>query len=387
VSDNASPSMHASSADKADRHDKPESSQILGSLGERTILSEILAPRLAASKAGLGNIGDDCAAIATPPQGNVLLVTMDPCPSPIIFELGDRDYWHYGYMTILINMSDIAAMGAMPIGITVSTVMPNSMLVSDYQRYLDGLVEASDEWGCPVIGGNIKDGSEFTSTGTALGSAPASQVLRRTGAREGDKVCVVGRMGLFWAAVLQRLSPVELNVTSASDADLSRALHRPVPRLREGQVLARSGLVTSCMDASDGVGACLSELAAKNAVDIIIDSTSLIPDPAVDEIADQMRLDPRKLMLAWGNWELVFSVRPQSVDRLLELARVHGFPISVIGEMHKGNGQVWLAGERDRGKLNNFASERFTGTSYFTHGLKTYMRWLIETPLTVENST
>ncbi len=87
-------------------------------------------------------------------------------------------------------------------------------------------------------------------------------------------------------------------------------------------------------------------------------------------------------MLAWGNWELVFSVAPTSLERLQGLALIHELPLSVIGEMRNGDGTVWLSSARGVSRLTNFASERFTGTSYFTHGLKSYMQWLMEVPIT-----
>jgi len=358
--------------------------ELLGTLGERSILTNILIPRLAGSNAGSQAIGDDCAELLSPDPGYAFLATTDPCPTPVVFDLEDRDYWHYGRMTILINVSDLAAMGAVPQGILISTVMPNEMRVADYQRYLDGLIEAAAEWGCPIVGGNIKDGPEFTSTGTAFGTAPVTNIMRRTGARVGDVVCVAGRMGLFWAAVLQRLSHRDLRISPQSSADLKEALYRPIARLKEGLILADSGLVTACMDSSDGVGACLVELADKNCVDVTLDVDGLIPEQSVREVADELAIDPRKLLLAWGNWELVFTVAPDNLDALVDLAVSHDLPIAQIGRLSEGEGHVWLTEGLRRRPVNNFASERFTSLSYFTHGLKSYMQWLIEAPLTSE---
>jgi thiamine-monophosphate kinase len=358
----------------------------LGSLGERAILEDIVIPRLSLSTWGVAGIGDDCAEIPVPPQDCTMLVTTDPCPRPLVFELADRDYWHYGNMTILINVSDLAAMGADPSGIVISTVMPNDMPVCDYIRYLDGLVEAADEWNCPIVGGNIKDGPEFTSTGTAFGTVEPGNIMRRTGAEPGDVVCVIGEMGLFWAAVLQQLTPAGIAVSAKSSAALRRALYRPVPRLLEGRLLAQSGVVTACMDASDGVGACLTELGARNSLDIVIDGDSLVPHTAVAEVAAQFGIDPRKLMLAWGNWELVCTVRPESAKLLRVLATEHGFPLSVIGTTCAGSGKVWAAVGGAQRQVANFASERFTRTSYFTHGLKSYMHWLIDASFVLEDS-
>lgn len=354
---------------------------ILSALGERRILTNVIIPRLALQKVGADAIGDDCAEFPTPPLGHSLLVTTDPCPLPIAFDLGDRDYWHYGWFTILINVSDLAAMGATPSGIVVSAVMPEDMQVADFRRYLDGLVDAADEWDCPILGGNIKDGPGFTSTATAFGAAPTQSIMRRTGAQAGDKVCVVGNMGLFWAAVLSQTSSAELAVSGSTRRTLEQALLRPVARLREGRILARSGLVTACMDASDGVGGCLSELAVKNGLDVVIDQDALVADEAVVEVASALFIDPRKLMLSWGNWELVLTVNPWAAETLLQLADEHRFPVSIIGTMKAGAGSVLLSTGNGLRQLTNFASERFTGTSYFTHGLRSYMQWLLDAPL------
>jgi thiamine-monophosphate kinase len=355
----------------------------LDELGERSILHNLIAPRLSTSKSGLHGIGDDCAELESPPAGHKLLVTTDPCPTPIVFEIADKDYWHYGRMTVLINVSDLAAMGARPNGIVVSTVMPSDMLVADYQRFLDGLVEAADEWACPVVGGNIKDGPGFTATGTAFGSAPATHIMRRTGARPGDIVCVAGRMGLFWAAVFRQLYPQwRRPLPTDQEHDLDQALRRPVARLREGQILAASGLVTCCMDASDGVAGCLNELAVRNGTDIVIHDDLLVPEPCVSAAAAQVGVDPRKLMLSWGNWELVFTVPQNRFDDLHDLAQANNLPIAAVGEMRQGPGSVLLTRNGELAPLVNLASERFSRTSYFTHGIGAYADWLMQSPLT-----
>jgi thiamine-monophosphate kinase len=286
-------------------------------------------------------------------------------------------------MTMLVNVSDIAAMGGKPIGILVSTVMPNDMTVGDYQRFMEGLAEAADEWQCPILGGNIKDGPEFTATGTAIGSVPADLILRRTGARPGDKICVVGRMGLFWAAVLQRLATKRIRVSESSAAQLEQALYRPIPRTRESQILAQARVVSSCTDASDGVGSSLAQLAEANGLDAIIDTDRLVPDEAAVEVAEQLKIQPIRLALAWGNWELVCTVPAAAVDAAVRLGEVHGFPLKVIGEMIEGSGCVRMSSSPEQ-TMTNFASERFSNTSYFTHGIQSYADWLLNAPLIKE---
>jgi thiamine-monophosphate kinase len=276
-------------------------------------------------------------------------------------------------------MSDLAAMGADPIGMVVSTVMTEDMSVADYTRFLDGLSDASEEWACPIIGGNIKDGPAFTANGSALGSVKEDLVMRRSGAASGDHVCVIGQMGLFWAAVIGRVSGIRLEPNEQRVLD--EALYKPIARIKEGTKLAKTRQVTACIDSSDGIAGCLRELATINKVDIIIDSALLSPHPAVTKIAEASRTDFRKLMLAWGGWELVCTVRKEQTDKISQLMEAMGTRFSVIGEVRSGSGSVKINEGNAIGQLANLGSERFSPTSTFTHGLDAYLDFLRSEPL------
>lgn len=351
----------------------------LRDLGERRIVKELIVPRFPSVREHIVDIGDDCAVIPAPPSDYVIVMTTDPCPTPVVCLVDTPDFYHYGRLTMLINISDLAAMGAKPVGLLVSSIMPENMKVIDYERFLDGLSDASNEWSCPIIGGNIKDGPSFAATGSALGMMQRDLVMRRSGSQVGDKVCVVGEMGLFWAAVLGRMYGISLNTVQQSKLDES--LYKPVAKIKEGATLAGTKQVTSCMDSSDGITGCLHEIALVNQVDIVIDAKLLQPHPAVREIAKAIQIDARKLMLSWGNWELVCTIRNEAVGKISQLMESLGTRFSIIGETRAGNGQVWLEDENQIGLIANLASERFSATSTFTHGLETYVNFLRAEPL------
>lgn len=354
--------------------------QKLYDLGEARIVKELIIPKFPSVEGHIVGIGDDCAVIPVPSSDYALAMTIDPCPTPVVCLIEPPDLYHYGWLTILINVSDLAAMGAKPMGIQISTVMPEDMAVTDYERFLDGLADASREWICPVIGGNIKDGPEFTATGSALGAVKVNCVMRRQGTKPGDRVCVIGEMGLFWAAVLTRLVP-DTHLDTSHQGFLDNALYRPVARILEGVALAESQLATACMDSSDGVIGCLRELASLNQVDIILNDTSLRPHSAVQQVSTLAGIDARKLMLSWGNWELVCTVSPENYEKAKVLIESLGTPFADIGEACKGTGKVLIEQESRLGLLANFASERFCATSFFTHGLNSYVDLLRNTPL------
>lgn len=357
----------------------PPETLTLRDLGEKRIVMELIAPRFPKVKGHIVDIGDDCAVIPSPPSDHVLVMTTDPCPIPVVCLVETHDFYHYGRLTVLINVSDLAAMGAKPIGLLVSSVMPEEMKVTDYEKFLDGIADASTEWSCPVVGGNIKDGSPFTSTGSALGTVKKDLVMRRSGARLGDKVCVVGEMGLFWAAVLVRLSKLSLDVVH--QGILNNALYKPTAKIKEGIALAGTKQVTACMDSSDGITSCLHEIALVNRVDFVIDTTSLQPHPAVCKVAELAGIDARKLMLSWGGWELVCTVNKEAVKEIDHLMESLGTTFSVIGEVREGTGQVWVKEKKQVGLIANLASERFSATSTFTHGLDSYLNLLRSEPL------
>jgi thiamin-phosphate kinase len=359
-------------------------SQKLVDLGEQNILGSIVFPSIARSVAGAAGLGDDCAIVEIPavPPGTSLLATIDPCPQPLAFELFDRDYWHFGWMTLVINLSDLASMGADPVGILISTVMPNDMSVDDYRRFWDGVIEASDEWKCRVLGGNIKDGPRFSAEGAAFGWCANQSIMRRTGSSEGDLVYVVGDMGSFWSAVLHDLRAPDLRLTEAEQKQSRRALYHPAPRIKEGRELASSGLVTGCMDASDGVLGALAELGRVNKLDVHL--TEFEPSSLVDKVASEFGVPPLKLMLSWGDWQLVATIREENRAEFEELTRAARTPVTLIGRMKPGSGCVLSHAEGPARQLANLSSERFTKTSYFTYGTaEAFVDWFIKVPLFV----
>ena len=359
-------------------------SRRLVDLGEQGILSSIVFSSIARSVAGAGALGDDCAIVEVPgaPAGTSLVATIDPCPQPLVFELLEADYWHFGWMTLVINLSDLASMGADPVGILISTVMPNDMSADDYRRFWDGVIEASDSWNCRVLGGNIKDGQKFSAEGAAFGWCTDHSAMRRTGSSDGNLVYVIGEMGMFWSALLHKLRADDLPLTSEEQEQAHRALNRPTPRVQEGKALAASGMVTACMDASDGVLGALAELGRVNKLDVYLNE--LEPSPLVHKVASRLDISPLKLMLSWGDWQLVATIREETQHEFETLACSFNTPVTFIGRMKPGAGCVRSQATGPARQLSNLSSERFTRTSYFTYGTAEFVDWFIKAPLFVD---
>jgi thiamine-monophosphate kinase len=354
----------------------------LRDLGEQDILEKLIAPRFPAYSPDIVGIGDDCAVIPPPSPDEQLVFTIDPCPTPVQCLVAPPDFYYYGWMVVLINVSDLAAMGATPLCMLISTVMQEDMPVSQYERFLSGVSEASQLWGCPVVGGNIKDGPAFSATGTALGTVHKDCLMQRVGSRPGDHVFVIGEMGHFWAAVLSRLENIGLDANGRSPLD--PALFRPVARIHEGMTLAKTGKITSCMDSSDGVIGCLHDLATTNRVDLVVDSARLVPSDSVNFIASELGIDVHKLMLSWGDWQLVCTVPAEYLTDIVLTLNNASIRFHDIGQVVVGDGTVWLDKDNQLAKLVDFSSKRFSSTSFFTHGLESYVHLLRTQPISVQ---
>jgi thiamine-monophosphate kinase len=354
--------------------------EFLAGLGERALVTHIKSRLPEPSEMLILAAGDDAAAIATPP-GSVLVATIDPLPQPVVSLLDEPDPWVDGWYSMIINLSDLAAMGATPIGALLAIEAPPTYRLADLDRFYDGALAAAHAFACPVIGGNIKDAERFNCVGVGLGYVRPERMLRRDAARPGEAVLVLGTMGVFWAAVLQSLRAIRVE---RSDWErLREALRRPLPRVREGALLTEKGWSRCAMDSSDGVTACLYEIAGSSGVDVHIDLNEVRADPVVSAVAEASGLDVRKLLLAWGDWQLLATAAPSAVGEIRAAMANLACPVWEIGWIGRGDGRVWLHEPGRTASLNYVASERFSPRSYFTHGIERYAAMLREQPLTV----
>ena len=354
--------------------------QTLSQIGERRLVDDIILKKFPSVVDSRTGQKDDCATINLHEQIDSLVWTIDPCPTPIISILEDEDLFHSGVMTAIISLSDLAAMGAKPLGLQVSIEAPNEMLVSDFERYLEGLHHAASTWKCPILGGNVKDASVFSATGTALGHQKRDHIMRRVGMSEGDHLLAFGRPGTFWSAVLIRMGYAP-NIPSRIAQELNQALTNPIPRIEEGIQLTEGRFATACIDASDGLYGALLELSIANDLAITVDPSRFSPEDSIKMVADSVGISPMKLMLSWGDWELVFAASHNNLKHIRKLAKKLNTQLVEIGIAGSGPVGVFL---NDSGILKEFkdiSSQRFSKTSYFTHGLDSYAKFLIEDDL------
>jgi thiamine-monophosphate kinase len=217
------------------------------------------------------HIGDD-AAIITVPEGEKLVVTTDTSVDGVHFRHEWLNHFEIGYRATAAALSDLAAMGARPLGIVIALILPDADRHSA-RALATGIGEGASAVLCPIVGGDLSSGKTLSLTVTALGSV--KRPLSRAGAKAGQRVYVTGRLGGPAAALGAWFAG---NVPSERDR---ARFANPVPRIEPAIGLGARG-ATSAIDISDGLLADLAHIAAASRVHIEIDVERI---PHVDGVS------------------------------------------------------------------------------------------------------
>ena len=266
-------------------------------------------------------VGDDCALLQ-PPAGETLAISTDMLVEDRHFFAG-TDALALGHKALAVNLSDLAAMGARPLGFTLALALP----VADpawLEPFSRGMLALADEQGIELIGGDTTRGP-LTLGITVVGSVPLAQAMRRSGARAGDELWVSGSLGdaRLALAALQG----DLALDAATLAIASERLHRPTPRVGLG--LALRGIATSAIDVSDGLLGDLGHVLQASGVGAILYAQSL---PAGQALTTRERAQQLEFALNGGDdYELCFSAPAASHQAVLDAAQRAQTPVSCIG--------------------------------------------------------
>lgn len=223
-----------------------------------------------------------------------------------------------GWMTVTASASDLAAVGAEPLGLLLSQTLPQDAgeeWVGELQR---GIGDACRIYELPVLGGDTSVSDRPQMAGFALGRVSEGQPMTRLGTTPGDVLFASGPLGLGNAFAFQQL------VGSAADGG-SVLDYRPRARLAEGRLLR--GTATACMDTSDGALAALDQLARLNGVGFVVDRPhSAYLNRGARRLAESAGLPPCSLLAGQhGEFELLFTLRPEDVEAFRERARHVGW--------------------------------------------------------------
>jgi thiamine-monophosphate kinase len=353
-------------------------SQKLDDIGERKIIENILKPRY--HSAGIPRFGDDCAFVGMSSDivGGTIVATTDPCPYPMSRSLGFSDYYYDGWLLATINLSDLAAAGAQPLGLLTSLTLTNDMTITDLERLLDGIDDCCNACSTHVIGGNLKEGSTTNLQATAIGVCNQQTCVSRVGCHENDLIVIIGDLGMFWAGVLAVKNKIPLR--QVKKKILLRNILTPTPKVKVAMELAQHGILTACIDNSDGLYPSLLQLSEANNLQMYLSFNNIIFNEEVYEVSRLCDVDPLKLSLGWGDWQLVGCVNPSNLQVLKEIVNRHSINSYILGTVRNGRGVI-LESEGKTCEMIHLDSQRFTKDSWFTAGLDTYITSLVNGPL------
>jgi len=294
-------------------------------------------------------IGDDCAALAVAGE-DFLLWTVDTLIEGVHFDLAYFSLPQVGRKALAVNLSDVAAMGGEPLYTLLSLGWPRERDVAGALALGEGLAQAAKEYGVAVIGGDtVASPGRVMVTLSLLGRVPRGEMLRRQGARVGDRVYVTGPLGEA-AAGLEILKR-----GLASEAEMHRALVEahlnPRPQLQAGRILARQKFATALIDLSDGVATDLGYICRASGVGARLPAATAPVSPRVKTLAANLGLDPLDLALKGGeDYQLLFTSPAEKAPALFAAFARAGLPAPLpLGEIVPGAG-VRLAtpeGEKD----------------------------------------
>ncbi|MGY4982436.1 thiamine-phosphate kinase [Streptomyces sp. 900105755] len=256
-------------------------------------------------------------------------------PKFILHEMGLLSDFDIGYYLVAANISDIAAMGATPIGLLSVIRYPHEMDDAQFREIVAGIHQACTDFGTLNVGGDIGNAERLILSGTALGVCRPGKVLKRSGAQPGDLLCVTGACGLLGAAVAY--FPKRDSFQRTLDADAERKLldswRKPRARVAEGRVLSEKPYATSCQDTSDGLKATIEQIMEASGVGFRVTERDVPVDPVVRMVADLMKVEPLALtMSASSDFQLAFTVAPDDLAACRAEFTATGLDFSVIGE-------------------------------------------------------
>ena len=277
-------------------------------------------------------VGDDAALIDIPRE-KYLVTSVDTSIAGVHFPINTSAF-DVAYKSLAVNLSDLAAMGAIPKWFTLAITLPSINKPEDIQwieGFSHGLKELARQSGCDLIGGDTTEGN-LSITIQMMGVVDKEEALLRSSAKPGDLIYVTGTLG---DAAIGLATLIDgLKITNKDDlAYCQQRLNQPTPRIAEGQIIKR--FANACIDISDGLLQDLGHILKASQLGAVINTQEIPLSTALKHLKKNTAI---KAALAGGDdYELLFTI-PQKNNKFF--LNSIDFKVSCIGELNQNTGII-----------------------------------------------
>ena len=308
----------------------PEALKDIGEFGLIARIDELLKREGIPSPGVSLGIGDDTASFKARP-GREILVTCDCVVEGRHFLPRHISPMDLGRRSMMLNISDIGAMGGEPLYALISLGLKDETLVKDIEDLYRGFLLELNPFGASIIGGNLtKSGNGIFIDITLIGEVEEGRAVRRSGARPGDVILVTGHPGQS-AAGLQLL----LQSLASEEHPLVKAYNTPSHRAREGRAVALTGGATAMIDTSDGFLGDLGHICEKSQVGALLVQENFPVSEELGAAAKILKKEPYEFFLGDSDdYQLIITCDAKDVDRIRSSIRLtYAGPVTEVGRV------------------------------------------------------
>jgi thiamine-monophosphate kinase len=305
----------------------------LKELGEFGFIDRIKVDALVRLYQGLVGIGDDCALFKVSP-GMTALLTTDMLIERVHFLREVMTPYQIGYKSLAVNLSDIAAAGGIPKEAFVSIAVPESVNVEDLEGIYKGMKDLGRQFEVNITGGDTTGSFQDLVINIALtGEVEEDLALFRSGAKEGDLICVTGNLGDSAAGLDIILKHVD---QKDNYPELLNQHFMPYPHVWQGRLIAKSKLAHAMMDISDGLASDIRHICRASDLGAVIFESSLPLSDSFRDYTSRFKPDYLKTAIGVGeDYNLLFTLAEDDFTALEKLMHGEGYQLFCVGKMTK----------------------------------------------------
>lgn len=281
-------------------------------------------------------VGDDAAVIDH--FGKQTVITTDMLVEGVHFDLMYTPLKHLGYKSVIVNLSDIYAMNAIPTQIILSIGFSNRFSLEALNEFYEGVYAACDKYGVDLVGGDTASSQKgFIISVTAIGEVAPDKFVKRSTAQKGDLLCVSGDLGAAYVGLLflEREKKIYMESPGVQpdlegESYVIGRLLKPEARKDIVEFFASQEIIpTSMMDISDGLSSEILHICKESNLGCILYEDKIPVSEEMKKAAFKFEIDPTACALSGGeDYELLFTISQSDYDKL-----VLNEQISVVGYM------------------------------------------------------